>query len=364
MKSIDLVAGARPNFMKIAPLIKTLQSSDSRGKISFRLLHTGQHYDPELSGVFFEQLGIPEPAINLKVGSGSHAEQTGAIMHAYEKIISESPPDMCVVVGDVNSTLACAIAAKKQCVSLAHIEAGIRSGDRTMPEEINRIVTDSISDWFFTTSEDAGDNLLKEGVDPNKVFFVGNLMIDNLLINRARLRRPHFWGKYGLKPQRYLVLTLHRPATVDCLDSFKAIIGAVSSNSGGLPVVFPVHPRTAKTLMKIDKNFSNVIFVDPQPYLEFNYLVSNSIGVITDSGGISEEATVMNIPCMTMRDSTERPETISIGTNELLGTDATRIPEAMERLLNHQWKHGAIPEKWDGMAASRIISAFETILCS
>ena len=233
-----------------------------------------------------------------------------------------------------------------------------------MPEEINRILTDSITDWFFTTSRNAGDNLRREGADPRRIFFVGNLMIDNLLMNLTRLKKPDFWDQFNLSPQGYLVLTLHRPVTADRPEVCESITRAVSSNSRGLPVVFPAHPRTAKTIAAIISEVDNVLLVDPLPYLEFNYLVKNSLGVITDSGGISEEATVMNVPCMTMRDSTERPETIAIGTNELLGTDASLLPESMERLLNRRWKRGSPPEKWDGYTAQRIVSALEGILCT
>jgi UDP-N-acetylglucosamine 2-epimerase (non-hydrolysing) len=360
---IDIIAGARPNFMKIAPIIRALDArAQVGGLLAYRLVHTGQHYDPKMSGEFFEQLGIPEPHVNLEVGSGSQAEQTGAIMTRYEKLLTEKRSDLCLVVGDVTSTMACAIAAQKLCIPVAHVEAGIRSGDWTMPEEINRIVTDSITNYFFTTSVAAGRNLQKTGVSENRIFFVGNTMIDTLLSNMEKLRAPSFWNELGLSKGAYFVATLHRPANVDNADNLAWLLKAIGESARELPVVFPVHPRTAKNIAKLDGLPANLKMVEPQAYLEFNYLVRHAKAVITDSGGITEETTVMNVPCMTLRDSTERPETVEIGTNELLGIDPAAVPPAMARVFAGAWKKGQIPEKWDGATGARIVAALETLL--
>ncbi len=360
---IDIIAGARPNFMKIAPIIHALQARQAAGgPLRYRLVHTGQHYDPRMSGDFFVQLGIPQPDVNLEVGSGTQAEQTGAIMARYERLLLEAPSRLCLVVGDVTSTMACAIAAQKLHIPVAHVEAGIRSGDWSMPEEINRMVTDAITNWFFTTSEVANANLRKAGVEDERIFFVGNTMIDTLLANMARLRQPDFWDALGLQPGQYIVVTLHRPANVDRGDGFARLLHAIAQGTRGLPVVFPVHPRTAKTLRDLNEVPENFRLVDPQPYLEFNYLVKHAKAVITDSGGITEETTVMGVPCLTLRDNTERPETVTIGTNELIGTDPAALAPALDRLFAGQWKRGAIPEKWDGRTSERIVHALEQLL--
>lgn len=365
MKSIDIIAGARPNFMKIAPIIRALQAhAAGGGPLRYRLVHTGQHYDARMSGDFFAQLGIPEPDANLEVGSGTQAEQTAAIMTRYEKLLLDARSDVCLVVGDVTSTMACAIAAQKLCVPVAHVEAGIRSGDWTMPEEINRMVTDAISNWFFTTSNVANENLRRSGVSEDRIFFVGNTMIDTLITNLPRLQKPGFFDELPLIAGEYFVVTLHRPANVDKGDSFARLLRAIAEGTRGLPVVFPVHPRTAKTLRDLDQVPSNLILVDPQPYLEFNYLVKHAKAVITDSGGITEETTVMGVPCMTLRDNTERPETVTTGTNELIGTDPAALRPALDRLFAGEWKRGAVPEKWDGRTAERIVSALERLLCA
>jgi UDP-N-acetylglucosamine 2-epimerase (non-hydrolysing) len=365
MKLIDIIAGARPNFMKIAPIIRTLKIRAAYGGVlRYRLVHTGQHYDPKLSGAFFEQLGIPEPDVNLEVGSGTQAEQTAAIMMRYERLLMRQRSDLCLVVGDVTSTMACAIAAQKLCVPMAHVEAGIRSGDWTMPEEINRMVTDAITNWFFTTSEVANENLRKAGVHESRIFFVGNTMIDTLMSNLNRLQAPPFWSEFGLEASEYFVVTLHRPANVDALDGFASLLKTIGDTTRGMPVIFPVHPRTAKTLHKIKGVPDNISLIDPQPYLEFNYLVKHAKAVITDSGGITEETTVMGVPCLTLRDSTERPETVTIGTNELLGTDPAALAPALDKLFAGQWKRGAIPEKWDGKTAERIVAHLEKLLCT
>jgi UDP-N-acetylglucosamine 2-epimerase (non-hydrolysing) len=353
---IDLIAGARPNFMKIAPIIDAINAARAEGKnISFRLVHTGQHYDKNMSENFFDQLGIPHPEVNFNAGGGSQAEQTSAIMTAYEKLLMQEKSDLCLVVGDVTSTMACAISARKMLVPVAHVEAGIRSGDWSMPEEINRVVTDSITNYYFTTSEIANENLRKEGVNESQIMFVGNTMIDTLLKHRHRFRKPSIWNLADLKIGNYIVITLHRPANVDEEGNLKDLIDEIIIHSHDIPLIFPVHPRTARVLSNSGINHPKLYLTEPLGYLEFNYLVERSKAVITDSGGITEETTVMGIPCMTLRNNTERPETISIGTNELLGTDPKAIKPALDKLFNGNWKKGGIPELWDGKAAERIV---------
>lgn len=329
------------------------------GGLRYRLVHTGQHYDARMSGDFFAQLSIPEPHVNLEVGSGTQAEQTAAIMVRYEALLLKEPSDLCLVVGDVTSTMACAISAQKLCVPVAHVEAGIRSGDWTMPEEINRMVTDSITRYFFTTSEVANENLRRSGVPEEHIYFVGNTMIDTLLFNMDRFRTPVFWDDLGLNTGEYFVLTLHRPANVDGISEFAMLLSAVGEATRGLPVVFPVHPRTAKTLRELNDIPDSIKLVDPQSYLEFNYLVRHAKAVITDSGGITEETTVMGIPCITLRDSTERPETVTIGTNELIGTNPRALKPALDKLFSGDWKQGAIPDLWDGHTGERIVELLE-----
>jgi len=363
IKIIDVIAGARPNFMKIAPIIRAIDKRNSQERpFDYRLVHTGQHYDEEMSGSFFEQLDIPKPDVNLKVGSGTQAEQTAQIMMRYEELLASSPSHLCLVVGDVTSTMACAITAQKLRVPVAHVEAGIRSGDWSMPEEINRMVTDSITNYFFTTSEVANRNLRQAGVLPDRIFFVGNTMIDTLLANEEKFSKPGFWEEHDLSDANYFVLTLHRPSNVDKEESFCKLLKAISESSRDCPVVFPVHPRTAKTIKALTGISSRIRFVDPQPYLQFNYLVKHAKGVITDSGGITEETTVMGVPCLTLRETTERPETVTIGTNELIGADPQKIKPAFDRLFAGEWKEGAIPEKWDGEAGERIVSHLANLL--
>jgi UDP-N-acetylglucosamine 2-epimerase (non-hydrolysing) len=360
---IDIIAGARPNFMKVAPIIRAIRERQQAGAaLEYRLVHTGQHYDSRMSGDFFSQLEIPPPDVNLEVGSGTQAEQTAGIMIRYEKLLMEKGGDLCLVVGDVTSTMACSIAAQKMGIKVAHVEGGIRSGDWTMPEEINRMVTDAISNWFFTTSETANSNLTKSGVSEDRIFFVGNTMIDTLLANWDRLQRPTFWEAFGLTPGNYFVLTLHRPANVDAAGEFGRLLRAILEGTRGMPIVFPVHPRTAKTLQSLGQLPGDLRLVEPQPYLEFNYLVKHSKAVITDSGGITEETTVMGVPCMTLRNNTERPETVILGTNELLGTDPAALKPALDRLFAGMWKKGNIPELWDGKAGNRIVDALEILL--
>ncbi len=360
---LDLIAGARPNFMKIAPLVRALKAREREGgPLRYRLVHTGQHYDDRMSGTFFDQLGIPKPDVNLEVGSGTQSEQTAAIMVRYEALLLKKRSALCIVVGDVNSTMACAIAAQKLHVAVAHVEGGIRSGDWSMPEEINRMVTDAITNWFFTTSESANANLRRAGVDESRIIFVGNTMIDTLLANITRLSPPSFVKELGLQPGGYFVTTLHRPTNVDASDGFARLLEAIARDTRGLPVIFPVHPRAAKTLTALPRFPDSIRLVDPQPYLEFNWLVKHAKAVITDSGGITEEATVMGVPCITLRDSTERPETISIGTNELVGSDPVKLKATLDRLFAGQWKRGGIPELWDGHSAERIVAALERVL--
>jgi UDP-N-acetylglucosamine 2-epimerase (non-hydrolysing) len=358
---ITIIAGARPNFMKIAPIIHAVQKAQKDGKnIYYRLVHTGQHYDAKMSDTFFEELNIPHPDANLECGGGTQAEQTAAIMVAFEKELIANPADLILVVGDVTSTMACSIAAKKLNIKVAHVEAGIRSFDLTMPEEINRMVTDSITDYFFTTTKWAGQNLKKAGVTDDKIFFVGNVMIDTLLANRSKFKQPDFWENLKLVEKKYFVLTLHRPANVDGADNLKELMHEITSNVNDLPVIFPMHPRTAKVYKETGITAANLFIVDPLGYHEFNYLVERAMGVVTDSGGITEETTVMGVPCITLRDNTERPETVSIGTNELIGTNPQAVKPYLKKLFKGQWKKGGIPDLWDGNAAVRIVD----VLCN
>jgi UDP-N-acetylglucosamine 2-epimerase (non-hydrolysing) len=318
-------------------------------------VHTGQHYDDKMSGSFFKQLDIPLPDANLEAGGGSQAEQTANIMLRFEQELLANPTDLVLVVGDVTSTMACAIVAQKLHTKVAHVEAGIRSNDWSMPEEINRLVTDSITNYFFTTTEVANQNLRANGVKEAQIFYVGNTMIDTLLKNRPRFCKPDIWGQIGLKEKEYIVMTLHRPANVDDADILKVLLDEIISNSKHLPLIFPVHPRTAKMLANLGISHPRLHTIEPLGYLEFNYLVERAKAVVTDSGGITEETTVLGVPCMTLRDNTERPETVIEGTNELIGTNPKAIGPAMDRLFSGNWKVGSIPVKWDGHTAERII---------
>ena len=391
--------------MKIAPLIKAIEKWNKqpnpnpsiKGRengIEYRLVHTGQHYDKNMSDTFFEELGIPAPDVNLGCGGGTQAEQTAHIMVEFEKDLMAHPTDVVLVVGDVTSTMACSIVAKKLNTKVCHVEAGIRSWDLTMPEEINRMVTDSLADYMFTTSEVANRNLVRQGAllvergeirvessskveggkslpedkyayerVPQRVWHVGNVMIDTLLANRARFRKPQVWDELRLKEKEYIVMTMHRPANVDEETHLKALMEQIITNVHGLPIIFPIHPRTAKIFYnlwgdaeKLAKRFPNLHIVEPLGYLEFNYLVERAKAVVTDSGGITEETTVMGVPCITLRDNTERPETCTVGTNELIGTNPAAIKPALDKLFAGEWKKGAIPELWDGHAAERIIA--------
>lgn len=358
MLKITVIAGARPNFMKIAPIIKAIEKAKDEGKdINFRLVHTGQHYDKKMSGSFFDQLGIPEPHANLEAGGGSQAEQTANIMVRFEKELLDNPADVVLVVGDVTSTMACSITAKKLNTAVVHVEAGIRSGDLTMPEEINRMVTDSITDHFFTTSEIANENLRKAGIEEERIHFVGNTMIDTLLSNMENFIDPQIKvDGQPLKDKNYFVLTLHRPANVDEEGKLKEMMQAIIDNTGDLPIIFPVHPRTAKILTGLGITHERLHYVEPLSYLEFNYLVKNAKAVVTDSGGITEETTVMGVPCMTLRDNTERPETITLGTNELVGTDPKNLKPYLDKLMAGEWKKGGDIPLWDGKTAERIVT--------
>jgi len=357
MPQITIVAGARPNFMKIAPIIKAIEKAKTNGKnIDFRLVHTGQHYDKKMSGSFFEQLGIPKPHANLEAGGGSQAEQTANIMVRFEKELQENHADVVLVVGDVTSTMACSITAKKLNTQVVHVEAGIRSGDLSMPEEINRMVTDSITDHFFTTSEIANENLRKAGIGEERIHFVGNTMIDTLLSNIHNLVDPNIKVENTpLKEKAYFVLTLHRPANVDEEEKLKEMMRAIIEGTGDLPVIFPVHPRTEKILKNLGIQHDKLHYIEPLSYLEFNYLVKNAKAVITDSGGITEETTIMNVPCMTLRDNTERPETITMGTNELVGTDPKSLKPYLDKLMAGEWKTGGSIPLWDGNTSERIV---------
>ena len=381
---VTLIAGARPNFMKVAPIIHAIQKAETDGKdIHYRLVHTGQHYDKNMSDTFFEELNIPQPDTNLGCGGGTQAEQTAHIMVEFEKELIATPCDIVLVVGDVTSTMACSIVAKKLNTRVAHVEAGIRSWDQTMPEEINRMVTDSLADYMFTTTDVADRNLLRQGASfaedwqeetvalghnraPQRIWRVGNVMIDTLLKNMPRFRKPAIYDELKLEDKRYIVMTMHRPANVDEKTHLKRLMEEILWHVEGDPVVFPIHPRTAKIFYElweseeaIGRLFPNLHIVEPMGYLEFNYMVQHARAVVTDSGGITEETTVMGVPCITLRDNTERPETCTVGTNELIGTNPEAIAPALHKLYNGEWKKGGIPELWDGHAAERIVD----ILC-
>ncbi|RKZ01147.1 MAG: UDP-N-acetylglucosamine 2-epimerase (non-hydrolyzing) [Candidatus Hydrothermota bacterium] len=367
---IYLIVGARPNFMKAAPLIRALE--ERAPEIKSLLVHTGQHYDYEMSKAFFEDLDMPDPDIYLGVGSGTHAEQTAKIMISLEKEIFDNRPDLIVVFGDVNSTLAASVVASKLMVPVAHVEAGLRSFDRTMPEEINRIVTDILSDLLFTTERDAIENLRREGIPDEKIHFTGNVMIDTLLTFADKARKSDITERLGLSDRNYAVLTLHRPSNVDVPEVFDGILEALAEVSKNIPVVFPVHPRTKKRLAEfgfLDKFSSafktppaegGILLIDPVKYTEFLALEMKSLFVLTDSGGIQEETTFLGVPCLTLRNNTERPVTLEVGTNILVGTDPHRIIEESAKILRGEGKKGAIPELWDGKASHRIAKIIKT----
>jgi UDP-N-acetylglucosamine 2-epimerase (non-hydrolysing) len=355
------VVGARPNFMKMAPLVRVLQE---RG-ISQKLLHTGQHYDDNMSKVFFEDLRMPQPDIYLGVGSGSHAEQTARVMVEFEKVCLQEKPDLVVVVGDVNSTLACSVVASKLWIPVAHVEAGLRSFDSRMPEEINRIVTDRLAEILLTPSPDGDENLLKEGVDPARIHCVGNIMIDSLVANLERAESSQVLDDLGLAPDTFGVLTLHRPSNVDDPATLLSIMGALHRISTRLPIVFSCHPRSAERLQASPEyaalaDQGDVRILPPLGYLDFLRLYSQSRLVLTDSGGLQEETTFLKIPCVTIRENTERPITITEGTNTLAGCDPVRIEAAADAALNGRVDTGRAPDLWDGRTAPRILGVFET----
>jgi len=351
------VVGARPNLMKVAPLIEEMKRHHD---ITWSLLHTGQHYDDQMSRIFFTDLGLPEPDIYLGVGSGSHAEQTARVMLAFEKVLLDRKPDLVIVVGDVNSTMACAITAAKLWIPVAHVEAGLRSFDRRMPEEINRVVTDALSDLLFTTCRDANENLIREGISPDKIFFVGNVMIDTLLKYRDRAAALNTPSRFGLQPGQYALLTLHRPSNVDQPQVFSDILDALTVIQREIPILFPAHPRTVKRIAEFAfqgrlEAAPNLNLIEPLGYLEFLDLMMHARLVLTDSGGIQEETTILGIPCLTLRENTERPVTIREGTNVLVGTQPERIVYEVRKILTTGGKKGGIPELWDGHTAERIV---------
>lgn len=358
---IVCVAGARPNFVKIAPILAAFEARKSSGQdFSVSFVHTGQHYDETMSGSFLADLGIPEPDENLGVGSGSHAEQTARVMVAFERFLSTNGADLVVVVGDVNSTLGCALVAAKMLIPVAHIEAGLRSFDRSMPEEVNRVLTDAISDLCFTTCREGDNNLAREGVLNSKVFFVGNVMIDTLLKNRARAQRPGFFDPLRLTETGYALITMHRPANVDRKDEATRVLQVIESVEAHLPVVFPVHPRTSSTFERHGlaaklTAMRGLHMVEPLPYLQFLYALEHARVVLTDSGGIQEETTVLDVPCLTLRENTERGVTIEEGTNRLVGLSPTAVEAAVLEVLGGAWPRGRRPELWDGGAATRIV---------
>ncbi len=356
MKIINVV-GARPNFMKIAPLMSAYKDAAA---IEPMLVHTGQHYDERMSDLFFRQLGIPKPDINLGVGSASHAVQTAEIMKAFEPVVLEHKPDAVLVVGDVNSTIACGLVAVKLGVKLIHVEAGLRSGDRTMPEEINRILTDSISDLLFCTEQSGVDNLTREGVPGERIFLVGNVMIDTLLKNRAKADESKILDEQGLKSGSYAVLTLHRPANVDDPAVLGRMLDALEVIQKDLPIVFPIHPRTRNNLSGSSlagrvEGMTGLRLIDPVGYLDFLKLTSSARLVLTDSGGIQEETTILKVPCITLLDNTERPITAEIGSNQVVGTDPEKILQAYRQVVDGKSRRPRTPPLWDGHAAERIV---------
>ncbi len=354
-----VIAGARPNFMKIAPLLKELENY--KDQFTVMLVHTGQHYDFEMSESFFQDLEIPAPCVHLEIGSETHGIQTGLIMMTFEKLLQKEKPELVVVVGDVNSTLACSLVATKMNIKVAHVEAGLRSFDRTMPEEINRIVTDSISDYLFVSEESGCLNLEKEGVNKEKVHFVGNIMIDTLLSNMAKIDKSVILKNHDLQTKTYAVLTLHRPSNVDSKESLLEIYEILKNTAQKIKIVYPIHPRTKKmmerhSLLNLFEELDNFLLINPLGYMDFLHLVKNSKLVLTDSGGIQEETTLLKVPCLTMRENTERPITIDEGTNILVGRNKARILEIVDTALSKHLNGSKIPQFWDGNTARRIVN--------
>jgi UDP-N-acetylglucosamine 2-epimerase (non-hydrolysing) len=364
MKMVVHIVGARPNFMKVAPIYRAIAR---RGRLHQLLVHTGQHYDVKMSDVFFSDLGMPAPDVHLGVGSGSHAEQTARIMTALERVLEAKPPALVSVVGDVNSTLAAALVAAKMAIPISHVEAGLRSFDRTMPEEINRIVADRLSEWLLTPSPDADENLRREGVDPERIVMVGNVMIDSLLASKARADKLSTVADLGLTPRGYAVCTLHRPSNVDDPGRLGGLIDALAFVSARIPVIFPAHPRTRKMIAQAKlastlETSPNLRLVDPMGYLEFLALTSQAKLILTDSGGLQEESTALNVPCLTLRENTERPVTVAVGTNTVVGTDPDRIKREAAKILEGRGKRGRVPDLWDGHTSERIAEFYERVL--
>ena len=352
------VVGARPNFMKVAPIQRQMEKN--RDTFDPALIHTGQHYDERMSQFFFNDLGLPEPDVFLGVGSGSHAEQTAKVMIEFEKVCLKYKPDLVLVVGDVNSTAACSLVASKLWIPVAHVEAGLRSFDRQMPEEINRLVTDALSDYLFIHEKSGEENLLKEGVDKSKIYFVGNCMIDSLIGLMEKAEQSGIMEKMKLEKQGFVLVTLHRPSNVDEKENFIPIMKALEEIQKQLPVVFPIHPRTRKNIKtfgmeKEVNSLKKLHLTEPLGYLDFIKLQKYCKFVLTDSGGLQEESTYMGIPCLTARENTERPVTVTLGTNEIVGTDSEKIISSAQKILEGKWKKGQIPPLWDGKAAERIV---------
>jgi UDP-N-acetylglucosamine 2-epimerase (non-hydrolysing) len=372
IRKMILVAGARPNFMKIAPILHVINQrnqKDQGNQTNFKIVHTGQHYDPEMSETFFHDLELPSPDIYLGVGSGNHSQQVARVMMGFEETCLKEKPDAVVVVGDVNSTLACALTAAKLGIPVAHVEAGLRSFDRTMPEEINRVATDALSDFLFTTEKSANKNLMNEGISKKRIFFVGNVMIDTLLKFKAKANEK---AKINLKGLDFALVTLHRPTNVDNKNTFKDLLQTLRMVSKHIPIIFPAHPRTQKQIKTFgyEKYFNllelhsknpinpknSINLSGPLPYLEFINLMAKAKMVFTDSGGIQEETTILGVPCLTIRQNTERPVTIEEGTNILVGNNRSRILEESIKILNGKGKKGKIPQLWDGKASERIVN--------
>jgi UDP-N-acetylglucosamine 2-epimerase (non-hydrolysing) len=365
MLKIINVVGARPNFMKVAPMVAAMKKRPT--EFLPLVVHTGQHYDASMSDAFFGDLDLPEPDVHLGVGSGSHAVQTAAVMERFEPVVLKEKPDWVIVVGDVNSTIACALVCVKLGIKVAHVEAGLRSRDRSMPEEINRLLTDQIADLLFTPSSDADENLLAEGIPVERIKFVGNIMIDSLFENLERARQKQIKATLGLKEREYAVLTLHRPSNVDDRETFVSILSALEKISSSLPIVFPVHPRTRKTIAEFELGeriaaTENLRLIEPLGYLDFLNLYSTARLVLTDSGGIQEETTALGIPCLTLRENTERPITVEMGTNVIVGTDANKIVSEAMRVLNSSNEiHLPPPPLWDGHTADRILAVLQKV---
>lgn len=358
MKKIISVSGARPNFMKVAPLHRAF--AKYRNTIRHLIVHTGQHYDETMSDIFFKDLELPKPDHYLGVGSGSHVEQTAAVMVEFEKVLTKENPDHVIVVGDVNSTVACSMVSVKMGISVSHVEAGLRSFDRTMPEEINRILTDAIADHLFVTEESGVKNLKKEGIDESRIHLVGNVMIDSLMFHQAKSRQSKILEQLVLEPKTYTLVTLHRPSNVDSAEGLSRILQIFRRIAGRTKIVFPIHPRTRKTISRYNlehevSTIGGLTLIDPVGYLDFHKLMENASLVLTDSGGIQEETTFLGIPCLTLRENTERPITVEIGTNELCGLDVDKVTQRSLDILSGQNKKSNVPFLWDGKSAERIV---------